>query len=176
MSASPTVNIRLALPADAPALALVGAATFLESYSGVIDGAALMRHCAQKQTQTVYAAALADPAQALWIAEADPGAAPVGYLHLAAPDLPVQTGAGDLEIKRIYVLDKFQRDGLGAQLLAACEAEARRRGAARLLLGVYKGNAKALGFYERTGFLRCGERSFDVGGEVYQDWVLEKRL
>jgi ribosomal protein S18 acetylase RimI-like enzyme len=171
-----TISIRRAASADAPALALVGAATFLESYSGVIDGGALMRHCAEKQTETVYAAALADRDQALWLAEAAPGAAPVGYLHLAPPDLPVETGPDDLEIKRIYVLDKLQRSGLGAQLLAACEGEARARGAARLLLGVYKGNARALSFYDRVGFARCGERAFDVGGTVYQDWVLAKPI
>lgn len=169
-------EIRPAQGADAAALALVGAATFLESYAGVIDGGALMRHCAQKQTEAVYAAALADPAQALWIAEAAPGAAPVGYLHLAPPDLPIETGVGDLEIKRIYVLSPLHRSGLGARLLEACEAAARARDAHRLLLGVYKNNAKALAFYERTGFTVCGERAFDVGGTVYQDWVLEKRL
>lgn len=171
-----TVSTRRATPNDAAALALVGAATFLESYSCVIDGGALMRHCANKQTTPVYAAALDDHQQALWLAEAEPGAAPVGYLHLAPPDLPVATRAGDLEIKRIYVLGKLQGSGLGAQLLAACEDESRRRGASRLLLGVYKGNTKALGFYERVGFSKCGERAFDVGGTVYDDWVLEKRL
>ena len=171
-----TVTVRRAGSGDAPALALVGAATFLESYAGVIDGAALMAHCAQKQTEAVYAAALADEAQALWLAEIAPGAAPAGYLHLAKPDLPVTTGPDDLEIKRIYVLDKLQGTGLGAQLLSDCEAEARRRAAPRLLLGVYKGNTKALGFYARAGFSRCGERQFDVGGVCYDDWVLEKAL
>lgn len=171
-----TLSIRRAEPNDADALALVGAATFLESYSGVIDGGALLRHCSEKQTARVYAAALADRDQALWLAEAGPGGAPVGYLHLAPPDLPVETKPGDLEIKRIYVLDKMQRTGLGARLLAACEDEARERGADRVLLGVYKRNAKALGFYERVGFQTCGERAFNVGGVIYNDWVLEKRL
>lgn len=168
--------IRRALTADADAVALVGAATFLESYAGVIDGGALVRHCVQKQTGPVYAAAIADPEHAVWIAETGPGAAPVGYLHMTPPDLPVETHPLDLEIKRIYVLASLQRSGLGLKLLTACEEEARRRGAARLLLGVYKGNAKALGFYERVGFSKCGERAFDVGGTVYDDWVLEKPL
>jgi ribosomal protein S18 acetylase RimI-like enzyme len=171
-----SLSIRRAEPTDAAALALVGAATFLESYSGVIDGGALIRHCAQKQTEPVYATALADNAQALWIAESTPGASPVGYLHLTPPDLPVEIRDGDLEIKRIYVLDKLQRSGLGRRLLAAAEDEARLRLAPRLLLGVYKGNAKALAFYERVGFVTCGERAFDVGGAIYDDWVLEKRL
>jgi hypothetical protein len=109
------IDIRPARDGDAQALAVVGTATFLESYAGVIDGGALVRHCADKHTQAAYAAALADPAQALWLAEAAPGAAPVGYLHLAPPDLPVETRAGDLEIKRIYVLSMLQRSGLGAR-------------------------------------------------------------
>ena len=169
-------SLRLATIDDAAALAVVGAATFLESYAGVIDGRALVRHCAQRQTETLYAAALADPAQALWLAELGPGAAPVGYLHMSPPDLPVQTRPDDLEIKRIYVLDRLQRSGLGARLLGACEVEARLRGARRILLGVYKQNAPALAFYERAGFSVCGERAFDVGGTLYQDWVMEKPL
>lgn len=168
--------IRSARPADAAALAVVGAATFLESYAGMIDGGALVRHCAQRQTEAVYAAALADPDQALWIAEQAPGGAPVGYLHLAPPDLPIETRPGDLEIKRIYVLATLQRSGLGAQLLSASENEARKRGSRRVLLGVYQGNAKALTFYEKSGFTKAGERIFDVGGVRYQDWVLEKPL
>lgn len=71
-----SVSIRKSVPGDEAALALVGAATFLETYAGVVDGAAIVRHCAQRQTEAVYAAALADPEQALWLAEAAPGAAP----------------------------------------------------------------------------------------------------
>lgn len=164
--------IKRAVPTDSQALALVGAATFLESYAGVIDGRALVRHCAEKHRPEVYAAALDDPAQALWLALLD--GAPVGYLHLTPPDLPVETSDSDLEVKRIYVLSRVQGTGLGRRLLTEAEACARRAGANRLLLGVYKQNAPALGFYERTGFVTLGERSFDVGGVIYQDWVLGK--
>ncbi|TGY90509.1 GNAT family N-acetyltransferase [Marinicauda algicola] len=159
---------------DAAALALAGKATFLESYAGVVDGAAIRRHCEERQTAAYYEACLADPAHALWIAEVPPGAAPVGYLHLSPPDLPVQTGPGDIEIKRIYLLSKFHGSGAGRALFEAALEEARARGKTRLLLGVYKQNAKALGFYERMGFTRVGEREFDVGGAVYEDWVLAR--
>lgn len=171
-----SATIRKAVPADASSLALVGAATFLESYAGVIDGAAIVRHCIQRQTPDVYAAALADPQQALWLAEASPGAAPVGYLHLAPPDLPVEIRPGDIEMKRIYVLSKLHRSGLGLMLLQAGLAHARATGRTRMLLGVYKNNARAIGFYEAQGFHSAGERQFDVGGAVYCDWVMARDL
>ena len=171
-----TVSIRRAAPDDAAALSAVGTASFLESYAGVIDGRAIVRHCAERQSAAAFAAALGAPGHALWLAEAPPNAAPVGYLHLSPPDLPVETRTDDLEIKRIYALSRWHGRGIGAALLAGAEAHGRAAGAARLLLGVYKGNARALGFYDRVGFTRIGERLFDVGGAVYEDWVLEKPL
>ncbi len=169
-------SIRRAGPDDAAALAAVGTATFLESYAGVIDGRAIVRHCAERQSAQAHAAALGAPGHALWLAEVEPAAAPVGYLHLSPPDLPIVTRPGDLEIKRIYALSRWRGRGIGARLLAEAERYARAAGAERLLLGVYKGNALALGFYDRVGFTRAGERLFDVGGAVYEDWVLEKPL
>ena len=169
-------HLRRARPEDAQALSVVGTATFLESYAGVIDGAAVLRHCAQTQSLAAYETALADARQALWLAELDPGRAPVGYLHMTAPDLPVETRDGDLEIKRIYVLATQRRAGLGRQLLNTAALYAREQRARRLLLGVYKKNKAALAFYRRVGFERVGERAFDVGGFTYQDWVLAKAM
>ena len=169
-------KLRRAGPEDADAMSVVGTATFLESYAGRIDGGALVRHCIEKQSRDAYARALGDPDQALWLAEQDPGRAPVGYLHVTEPDLPIETRPGDIEIKRIYVLETLQRQGLGRELLNAAAQYAREQKARRLLLGVYKKNEPALAFYDRVGFERVGERSFDVGGAVYSDWVLAKRL
>jgi ribosomal protein S18 acetylase RimI-like enzyme len=167
-----SITVRPARPGDHDALALVGAATFLESYAGVVDGGAIIRHCAERHTPDVYAQALDTPGHALWLAEQDPGAAPVGYLHLTAPDLPVETGADDLEIKRIYVLVSLHRSGLGRHFLDAAIDHAVAVGAKRLLLGVYKNNTRALAFYDRMGFEKIGVRQFEVGGRIYDDWVL----
>lgn len=170
------VTIRRAQPGDEGALALVGAATFLESYAGVVDGQGIIRHCEERHTAQAYGAALDDPEQALWLACVEPGAAPVGYLHLAPPSLPVDTGPGDIEIKRIYVLARMHGTGLGRQLMETAIEYARMSGKQNLLLGVYKGNAKALAFYGRAGFEALGERSFDVGGSVYCDWVMGRAV
>lgn len=170
------LTIRRARPGDEAALAIVGAASFLESYAGVVDGQGIIRHCQERHTPQVYASALADPAHALWLAEMAPGAAPVGYLHLAPPDLPVQTGPGDIEIKRIYVLSRLHGTGLGRRLIETALTHARDAEMRNIVLGVYKGNARALAFYGRAGFEALGERSFDVGGSVYCDWVMGRSV
>jgi ribosomal protein S18 acetylase RimI-like enzyme len=44
------------------------------------------------------------------------------------------------------------------------------------LLGVYGGNAAAIGFYERLGYRKVGERRFNVGGNFYDDLVMALQL
>ena len=171
-----SVTIRRAGPGDEAALALVGAASFLESYAGIVDGQGIIRHCRERHTEAVYARALADASQSLWLAEIAPGHAAVGYLHLAAPDLPVPTGPNDIEIKRIYVLSRLHGTGLGRQLVGTALEHARTAGHTSVVLGVYKGNERALAFYGRAGFEALGEREFDVGGNVYCDWVMGRAV
>ena len=110
---SADVTIRACSPSDAEALALVGRATFLESYAEVLPGADILAHCAAQHAPELYASWLAREDHGLWIAEAA-GGAPVGYVTLNPPDLPVETGPGDVEIKRIYLLSRYHGAGLGA--------------------------------------------------------------
>ncbi len=171
------VAIRRCGPEDAAALAAVSAATFMETYAGLLDGGAMLAHCARHFTAERYAAALSDDGYGLWLAEAVPGGAPVGFAMLSPPDLPsVRTFADDVELKRIYLLHRFHGGGHGAALMAAAVDEARGRGAGRLLLGVYKKNPRALAFYGRQGFEPIGDRLFRVGDTDYEDAVLAKAL
>ena len=166
------VAIRACTPEDAPALALVGAATFLETFAGVLGGADVLAHCQRAHAPETYLAWLQDRECRLFLAVASPGAAPVAYLVLPPPALPVAAGAGDLEVKRIYLLHRFQGSGLGRRLMDAARAHARSIGVRRLLLGVYAHNHDALGFYRRHGYREVGRRTFDVGGTGYEDVVL----
>lgn len=169
----PQWRIRAAGPADGDALALVGAATFLESFAGILDGAALLAHCQTQQTPAVFAAYLAKGAQA-WLVEVEPGHAPVGYALLTAPELEAARD-GDIELKRIYLLSRFHGMGM-AQALMDTVQQAAAQDHTRLLLGVKDDNHRALSFYRRQGFARIGKRQFNVGGLMYQDLVLARPL
>ena len=175
MAKSSAESIRRCGPDDAAALALVGAATFLDSYAWMIEGRDILAHVAARHSEAAYAAFLANPACALWLAESAL-AAPIGFALLTAPDLPVETAPDDLEVRRIYLLSRYQGSGLGRALLDAAIGEARTRGAARLLLGTATGNDRAIGFYRHVGFNVVGERQFTVGARTYDDWVLALTL
>lgn len=168
--------IRRAIPGDGEALALVGGATFLETFAGVLHGQGIIAHCRRTHAPSQYEAWLADRTAALWLAEATPGRAPVGYAVVATPDLPLSDPARDLELKRIYVLGRYQGSGTGRHLLEHALAHATAAGAARLLLGVYAGNDRAQAFYRRHGFAHLARRSFEVGGHDYRDNVMARAL
>ena len=170
------VEIRRAEPDDAAALSLVSQATFLDTYAHMIPRADMLVFAHEQHGVQRYAAWLRSPEHMIWIAEARATCAPVGYALVTTPDLPVPTGKGDLELKRIYTLRRMQGSGLGARLMEAAILSATSAGATRLLLGVHSGNARAIAFYARQGFTQAGVRTFRVGQSVFDDLVLARPL
>jgi ribosomal protein S18 acetylase RimI-like enzyme len=171
-----TLTIRPCTPEDAVALSVVAAATFLETYAGIVEGRDILHHCRTTHAVESYDALLADPARRLFIAETDEGRAPVGFMLLGRPDLPVETFADDMELTRIYTLHRFHGTGLGQGFMNTAVGAAREAAAGRLLLAAYSRNARALAFYGRNGFRQIGTRVFHVGDNGYDDYVLAKDL
>ena len=163
-------QIRHASTTDADAFALIGAATFLATFADVHTGAEIIEHCTLEHSVTSYSRLLCPPTDA-WLVETAETAAPVGYAVLTEPELSASTD-GDLELKRIYLLPSYQGTGAGAALMQTVIDRARGRGAKRLVLGVYSGNARALAYYSKHGFTRIGDHRFQVGAAFYDDFIL----
>ena len=169
-------TIRQAAETDIEALAVIGAATFLETFAGVLDGPAITTHCMQEHSGAAYAGQLKIGSIA-WLAECEIGSAPFGFALLGKPDLPGMNKDGsDLELKRIYAHSRFHGSGVGAALMDEVLNKAAQCSAKRLLLGVYAGNLRAQAFYTKNGFTKIADRKFDVGGRKYDDVVLAKDL
>lgn len=167
------IRIRRCIQGDESALALVGQATFLETFSGVLDGKDIIAHCEKAHSRDQYAVWLKEPAYGLWLAESEPGSAPVGFMVVAPADLPLaDLSNDDVELKRIYILGKCQGTGTGRRLVQEAVAYACDVNARRLLLGVYANNHSAIGFYERMGFRKVGTRTFNVGSRHYDDFIM----
>jgi ribosomal protein S18 acetylase RimI-like enzyme len=167
---------RTAQPGDAPALSILGGATFLSSFAHDHPGAALVSHIRTAHDEAYYAAAIADPEQSVLIGETPLGA-PVGYAMITPPDLPIATDARcDRELKRIYLLQGWQGGGHGDTIMAMVAEEARRRGATRLLLAVYPQNDRARRFYARHGFVEVGSLTFMVGDVPFRDLIYARPL
>jgi ribosomal protein S18 acetylase RimI-like enzyme len=167
------IDVRVCGPGDEQALALIGQATFLEAFAGVLSADDILLHCATQHTPDIYKEWLANPRARTWIAEIEPGNAPVGYLVVAPASLPLRDlREDDAEVKRIYLLHRVQGTGVGGRLMKEAVAFAAQAGSRRLLLGVYEKNQRAIAFYERFGFKRVGTRRFRVGHNEYDDLIL----
>ena len=170
-------TVRECTEADAATLALIGAATLLEAFAGFVPGDALLAHCRKYHFPAVYASLFQQPQTRAWLAEVEPGAAPVGYAMLTAPDFPAGLShEGDLELRRIYLFSKFHGSGASRGMMDRAIASARQQNAKRLLLGVHPDNQRALAFYRKVGFVQIGVRTFHVGDCAFQDPVLALSL
>jgi GNAT superfamily N-acetyltransferase len=187
------LRLRRATADDADALALVGAATFLEAFTWMLPGEDILAHCTKNHSAESYRAALAKPETRITLAVTANGGSPVGYAMLSAPDLPsFPVQPGDLELKRIYLLSRFrsrQRAPLldaagrplpelstGQALMEAALADATSMGFERLLLGTHENNRRAIAFYRRNGFAEAGTRTFQVGSQCCCDLIFARPL
>lgn len=168
------MKLRRAGPGDAGKLALIGAATFLESFADDHDGDEVVKFVANDHSIAAYEAALADPRIAIWLVEEIAGA-PVGYATLVPASLPGTDADADVELKRIYMLSKWHGARFGSALYEAVEDEARARRAKRLVLSVYVSNDRAQRFYEARGFETIGRWIFK-GFDTSEDFIMAKRL
>lgn len=174
MEATTSFALRACVPGDEEGLSLLGSSTFLETYSGALSGPDIVTHCKRHHAVRQYADWLADDAYRICVAEI--ATAPVGYAVLSPPDLPVAFTTHDIELKRIYLLHRFQGAGLGHALMEWSVEQARALGKQRVLLGVKAANQAALAFYSRHGFARIGERKFQVGARLCDDYVMARTL
>lgn len=93
------------------------------------------------------------------------GFAQIGRLH------GLESSAHVLELKSIAVHPRWQRQGIGALLVAASLEAARRRNARRLVLRVLGTNLAAMALYERHGFCTEGvlREQFFLAGRYVDD-------
>ena len=197
MRAAEAVTLRPAIEEDAPALALVGAATFLEAFTWMLPGADIIAHAARNHTAEVYRTYLAHPDTRITLAEAAPGGAPIGYAMLTSPELPTfAVQSSDIELKRLYLFSRFRSAATpvlafdpetrqvelvphlraGQALMDAAVEGARKMRRTRLLLGTHAGNAQAIAFYRKNGFAEAGTRTFQVGSQICCDLIFAKSL
>ena len=171
------IELRLCAPGDELALSLVGQATFLEAFAGILEGRDILAHCRNQHAPSIYTQWLKDPSSRLYIAETILGRAPVGYVVLDKATLPIADPKDtDIEIKRIYLLHRFQGRGIGRRLMDQAILAAQEYSRKRLLLGVYSRNTQAIAFYERNGFQQVGERRFLVGSTLHEDAVMARNV
>lgn len=165
--------LRRATPADAEAVAAIGAATFVETFGRLYPPQDLATFLAEAHGLARTRADLADPRKAVWLAE-DAGEA-IGYALAGPCDLPhPDVSPDDGELKRIYFLAQAQGGGLGGRLFETALDWLQRDGPRAVWIGVWSENLGAQRFYGRRGFSRVGEYGFRVGETVDHEFILRR--
>lgn len=172
----PEILIRRAAHGDAQALSELGERTFretfLEDFAIPYPAEDMAVFVPAAYGSTKFATMIADPEQAVWLAEA--GGGPVGYAVVGPCGLPhPQARYEHGELKRLYVAREHQGLGLGRRLFDLPLQWLSDRGGPAWL-GVWSGNIKALRFYARAGFEKAGEYEFSVGRWRDHEFILRR--
>jgi len=100
-----------------------------------------------------------------------------GYLKVNTDEAQSEAmGADSLEVERIYVKKKFQKHGLGKQLLNKALEIALEQKKKKIWLGVWEENVNAIAFYQKKGFVQSGTHSFYMGDDEQVDLIMSQTL
>lgn len=162
--------LRLAVPADAEALALLAEKTFRATFAEANTPENLELHCRKSYGPAIQSAEILDPACRTLVAEQDGQL--LGYLQLRwrAPSIPGDFGR-PAEIQRLYVDAPWHGRGLARRLMDEALRMAREGGADRVWLGVWEHNPRAIAFYAKCGFSPAGEHVFQLGEDPQRDLI-----
>ncbi|MBH0775076.1 GNAT family N-acetyltransferase [Nocardia bovistercoris] len=161
---------------DAEALSDVAAATFPLACPPDATADDIEIFLAEALSGERFGEYLTDPDRTVLKAVADGEIVGYAMLHAGQPADPEVAAAVDLapvvEISKMYVLPGHHGGGVSAALMRAALERARADGAAGLWLGVNQANERAQRFYAKHGFRRVGTKTFHVGNQLHDDYVI----
>jgi ribosomal protein S18 acetylase RimI-like enzyme len=149
-------RVRRAVPADAPAIALVHVEAWRETYRGIMPDAVLAALSAGDRERGWRASLESARADIATFVAPDPDGAVVGFASCGPwrePAIGVTS-----EIYAIYVLGTAQRSGRGRALMAAAAGFLAERGVVSTGLWVARDNAVARAFYAALGGVELAAR------------------
>jgi ribosomal protein S18 acetylase RimI-like enzyme len=171
---------RPATLADAPALAHLGAETFIASFGHLYTPEDLAAFLAEVHNPQAVAVEIAgEECTHLLVEDAnDNGGQLVAFCKLRYP-----TKFGDyteaknpIELGQLYALPTHTGHGIGAALMDWALAHAREHGNDAVMLSVYAENFGAQRFYQRYGFAKIADITFKVGDHYDPEYLYELKL
>jgi ribosomal protein S18 acetylase RimI-like enzyme len=173
-------SIRTATTDDAAALAALAAVTFPLACPPSARPEDIAAHLASTLSERHFQAYLADPEVTVLVIDADGELR--GYSLLVnrpATDPDVVSALEirpSVELSKCYVHPKHHGRGAAAELIRASLAAAAESGGKGVWLGVNSENARAIRFYEKSGFRKAGTKSFRLGSTLEHDYVMERTV
>jgi GNAT superfamily N-acetyltransferase len=169
------IAVRTAHPGDAVLLSELGSRTFREAFEADNTASDMAAYLAGAFSPVIQAQELAETGSEFLIAERD--GVPVGYARLRTGAAPTCVSASKpVEVIRLYAETAHIGTGVGSALMRACLLRGGELGCDAAWLSAWQRNPQAIAFYEKWGFRVVGEKTFVVGDDVQQDFVMARAL
>ena len=157
--------LRLAAPADADGISHVHRASWRTTYAGILPLDVIAAQAGRKTAaEWMRRLASGTASECTWIAER--GGAIVGFASCGAARHRLE--GLECEIYALYVLQDYQRCGVGRELVRACARHFVRQGQFGFYLWVLKAN-RARMFYEALGGQEVGEKTERLGQHSFAE-------
>lgn len=163
-------------PADAPALAQLGADTFVAAFGTLYTPQDLAKFLDEVYSPDAVAREIAGGQCSYRLVEDD--GALVAFCKLRHPTkfTDHSDAADPIELAQLYALPGYTGAGVGAQLMDWTLETARSGGHDAVLLSVYAENHGAQRFYQRYGFQKIADITFKVGDHYDPEYLYELKL
>jgi ribosomal protein S18 acetylase RimI-like enzyme len=175
-----TIAIRPATVDDAGLLHQLASLTFALACPPGTTAEDVWDFVSKNLSEERFLAYIGDNDRQVLVAETDGVAAGYSMLvYRATDDADVAAALSVLpsaELSKLYVVADSHGAGVGAALMNASVADAKRRGYPSVWLGVNKQNVRANRFYEKQGFHVVGSKTFSLAGRLEDDYVREHIL
>jgi len=155
------VSITRVSESDSALLAQIAKTTYLESHGASAEPADIDSYLTEKYSSAVLKDELSNPENVYYIIYHGKEAA--GYskiiFNLPYAGSPVENVA---KLERLYLLKAYYNLKLGLELFQFNIDLSKRNGQMGIWLYVWKGNARAVNFYTKTGFRIIGSHDFRI--------------
>lgn len=175
------MNVRLATVADVPSVAELAAQTFPLACPPGTRTEDIEHFVSNVLSVDNFESYVADPSRTVLVDKAPTGEL-AGYAMLvsgrpADPDIRAALSHHPtLEVSKLYVRSAEHGSGVAARLISFALTHARESDCAGAWLGVNQLNVRAQKFYAKHGFEIVGTKTFVVGVQTHDDYVMQVRL
>ena len=168
-------QVRPALPADAPSLAVLAERTFRNAFGARNSLENMDLHCAKVFGPEIQQREIIDRWLVTTIAETEGRMIGFSQLRPLQPHSSV-VAERPAELNRIYVEAEWQGRGVARDLMQHALDSAAHAGCDYLWLGVWEHNPKAMAFYRKFGLEVVGTHAFMLGQDRQRDVIMAVKV
>ncbi len=168
--------LRSAKFADIPALSRLASESFVAKFGELYKPADLTTFLNDMLSEQAIAQELANPDRLYRLAEADGELLGYCKIGFSCGFREEARGKRVMELKQLYTASAATGQGIGAALMDWAMAEFRARGADEVQLSVFAYNDGAHRFYQRYGFEKVADITFQVGEQHDPEFLFAKML